>query len=198
MAACRLCGYQSPVTLCECPVCGEPCDASDGRDGAEVASGQGVEHAGDGVSRGTSPLKTQPWMGSDNANAFPSSCLNPELQSLLRLVPEEQNRKKRAQDAVRAVGGALVPSCSDEGQSGSDVVYVRPRIDPTMQVLKVRSNAVECAANGEPFQFLQCSPNAQGAFVFNAVRVFNALACNTPCSSVQIHHKPLHILVLLI
>ena len=155
MAACRLCGYQSPVgvvTLSECPVCGEPCDPSDGRDGADVESGQGVEHAGDGVSRGTSPLKTQPpWMGAGNASAFPSSCLNPELQSLLCLVPEEQNRKTRAQEAVRAAGGALVPSFPDEGQSGPDVVYIRPRVDPGMRVLKVRSNTAERAAKHGTF-----------------------------------------------
>lgn len=145
MAACTLCGYRVPVgvaVLSECPVCGEPCGASDGRVNTDVESGEGIEHAaGDGVSRGTSPLKTQAWMGgdSDSARAFPSSCLNPELQSLLQLVPEEQNRKKRAQDAVRAAGGALIPSCSNEGQSESDVVYIRPRIDPGMRALKVRS-----------------------------------------------------------
>lgn len=162
MAACTLCGYRSPVgviNLSECPVCGEPCDASDGRDGAAVESGQGVEHAGDGVSRGTSPLGAQPWRCDSSATAFPSSYLNPELQSLLRLVPEEKNRKKRAQDAVLAAGGALVPSCSDEGQSESDVVYIRPRIDPGMRVLKVRSNAVNCGTLC--IDLLQCPTNPQ-------------------------------------
>lgn len=148
MAACRLCGYQIPVgiaVLSECPVCGEPCDASDGRDGANAESGQGIEH--DGVkSRTTSPAGAQAWMGSDSANAFPSSCLNPELQSLLRLVPEELNRKKRAQDAVRATGGA----------SESDVVYIRPRTDPTMRVLKVRNFAAERAAEREAFGRTVC------------------------------------------
>lgn len=146
MAACRLCGYRSPVgvtILSECPVCGEPCDTSGGHDGADavVKAESGIEYAGGGVSRGTSPHMAQPWVRCDSPNkAFPSGCLNPELQSLLRLVPEEQNRKKRAQDAVRAAGGgALVPSCSDEDQSESDVVYIRPRVDPGMRVLKVRS-----------------------------------------------------------
>lgn len=148
MAACRLCGYRSPVGVTipsECAVCGEPCDPSGGRDGADpvVEAESGIEHAVGGAinSRGTSPHMAQPWMRCDSPNnAFPSSYLNPELQSLLRLVPEEQNRKKRAQDAVRAAGGGeLVPSCSDEGHSESDVVYIRPRVDPGMRVLKVRS-----------------------------------------------------------
>lgn len=64
--------------------------------------------------------------------------LNLDLQSLLHLIPEQQDRKKRAQDVVWATGAGLTPTQADDGRRDPDVVYIQPRVDPTMTVLKVR------------------------------------------------------------
>lgn len=152
MASCRFCGYtarldKNPAAQqqqAQCVVCGEAFGGDDGRR-IGVATQQAASllaHAGGAIRRGASPQQETsqfpvPAMGrcvSPDTNQ--SSWLNSELRLLLDLVPKEQNRRKRTQDSVRAIGN-LTPPRVDEAPSDPEVVFIRPRADPTMRVLKV-------------------------------------------------------------
>lgn len=77
--------------------------------------------------------------GCNTEGAKGSTHLNLDLQSLLHLIPEQHDRKKRAQrDVVRATEVGLAPTQANNGRRDPDVVYIQPRVDPTMTVLKVR------------------------------------------------------------
>lgn len=82
--------------------------------------------------------------GCDNAEAAKGSTyLNLDMQSLLRLIPEQQDRRKRAQrDVMRATEAELAPAQANGGRRDPDVVYIQPHVDPTMTVLKVRVGTV--------------------------------------------------------
>lgn len=141
MISCRLCGYQALRDTCallQCPVCGEAYAGDDGQNGVVAESGL---TQGGSASCGTTQQQSQfgaPVLAQcNNSQVFPLCYLNQELQSLLHLVPEQQRRKKRAQDAVRAAG-ALTPARADDDHGKPDAVYIRPRVDPTMRVLKVK------------------------------------------------------------
>lgn len=141
MPSCRLCGFRGPVGASvqqfQCPVCGKSYDTSDTEDG-DVAGSQLPR--GGGVAYGTPQqprFGAQGLMRTDSASAAPSSCLNVELQSLLQLIPEQLKRRTGAQCIVRSAG-SLPPAPANDALSDPDVVYIRPRIDPTMRVLKVR------------------------------------------------------------
>lgn len=139
MVLCRLCGYQGQNnTNAQCPVCGKAYDRL--QDG--YANGSVLAQAAGDSWFGVSQQKPRIG-GLDGCNteaaAKGSTYLNLDLQSLLHLIPEQQDRKKRAQrDVVRATEAGLAPTQANNGRHGAGVVYIQPRVDPTMTVLKVR------------------------------------------------------------
>lgn len=139
MASCRLCGYRGDnETNPQCPVCGEAYDRpQDGHmPGSRLAQTAGGSWCG--ASRQKSRIEGLDGCNSTEA-AKGSTYLNLDLQSLLHLIPEQQGRRKRAQrDVVRATETGLTSTRPDNGRRDSDVVYIQPRVDPTMTVLKVR------------------------------------------------------------
>lgn len=159
MASCRLCGYTARLDKNavaqqqqeQCVVCGEAFGGDDGRrsGGATQQAASLLAHAGGAIWRGASPKQEMsqppvPAMGRCvGAETNQSSWLNPELRLLLDLVPQQQNRRKRTQDSVRAIGN-LTPPRVDEVPSDPEVVFIRPRADPTMRVLKVDQKVVRC------------------------------------------------------
>lgn len=151
MVSCGLCGFRgSSDNTCaqpHCPICGEAYDDvrwSDRREDEDMP-GSRLAKADGGVWGGKSLQKSQigaQSMGRCNSSeGVPTSTyLNLDLQSLLHLIPEQQhNRKKRAEDVVRAAGVGPTPTRGDDSsRCDPDGVYIRPRVDPTMRVLKVR------------------------------------------------------------
>lgn len=152
MASCRLCGYTARLDKngatqqqqTQCVVCGEALGGDDGRciwGGTEQAASS-LAHAGGAIWDGASPQQETLQLAVPAAarcvggEASQSSWLNSELRLLLDLVPKQQNSRKRTQDAVRAIGN-LSPPRVDDGPSDPEVVFIRPRADPTMRVLKV-------------------------------------------------------------
>lgn len=156
MTSCRLCGFQGPLDPCTvaCPVCGEAYEKISGYqvravDGTLFALSRGRTWCGDASpQQQRSQLGAQALTSGDGVGLLRGSYLNPELLALLQLVPEQQSRRKRAkEDAVRAAGSLTPARREDEGQTDLDVVYIRPRNDPTMQVLKVQNTP--CCSNDE-------------------------------------------------
>lgn len=151
MVPCRLCGFQGSNDITpKCPVCGEAYDdgqAGDRRQGDEGMPGPRLANAAaGGVSYGKPPQKSPIGgetieMCTSTEEVPTSTYLNLNLQSLLQLIPEQQHRKKKAEGVVvRAAGGGLSPTRADDGyRCDPDGVYIRPRVDPTMRVLKVGS-----------------------------------------------------------
>lgn len=154
MSLCRLCGYRGSndktcvQPIC-CPICGEAYDderVTERRQDNEDVRGLRLTKASAGrMWCGKSPQKSQtggkPIEKSNSTEGVRTSTyLNLDLQSLLQLIPEQQHRKKRAEDDVvlRAVSGGLTPTRAED----PDCVYIRPRVDPTMRVLKVRAACV--------------------------------------------------------
>eukprot|EP00903_Cladosiphon_okamuranus_P012153 g11401.t1 len=141
MVSCRLCGYQGRDASSQCPVCGE---AYDSPQGVRVP-GPRLAQAGGGLWCGGSQQDSRFGVVGefDIAEAAKASThhLNLDLQSLLRLIPEQQDRRKRAQrDVVWATEAGLAPDQANGGRRDPDVVYIQPRVDPTMTVLKGRYN----------------------------------------------------------
>lgn len=156
MVLCRLCGFggsndNTSVHPKCCPICGEAYDDGQARDtrqkdDEDVPGSRLTKAAAGDVLCGKSPQKPQiggratgECSGAEGGTT--STYLNLDLQSLLQLIPEQQRRKKRAEDVVvRAADGGRSPTQADDSSSRCDPngVYIRPRVDPTMRVLKVR------------------------------------------------------------
>lgn len=135
MVACRLCGYRGHNDTNTCPVCGEEYDKAQDGHMPESRLAQAAGGSWCGISQQKSRIGNPD--GSKSAKGAASTYLNLDLQSLLHLIPEQQDRKQRAQDVVRAAGAGLSPTRANNGQHDPDVVYIQPRVDPTMTVLKV-------------------------------------------------------------
>ncbi|CAM9092847.1 unnamed protein product [Hapterophycus canaliculatus] len=146
MNACKLCGFRgSGDAQSKCPVCDEPYEplhASGQHEQQDevVVPGSQLAQAASGAWCGMAQQKLQ--TGAQALAEFSSpgrtvTHLNLELQSLLGMIPAQQLRRKRAEDVVRAVGGGWISARAD-GQCDPGVVYIRPRADPTMTVLKGR------------------------------------------------------------
>lgn len=73
-------------------------------------------------------------MNSATEGALSPGGLNPELESLLRRLPQKRDMQRRQDEILRA---AAVPTAESVQREDEDVVYIRPRVDPTMRVLKV-------------------------------------------------------------
>ncbi|CAN0207366.1 unnamed protein product [Ectocarpus sp. 4 AP-2014] len=143
MVTCWLCAYRGPDEGTECAVCGQPHDRARDREQERSAAGSRLGQINGGLWYENPPQK--PRIGTQamsRCNSIPggdrSTHLNPELRCLLDLIPEQQNRRKRAEDMVRATGARLTPERADGDGCDPDVVYIRPRVDPTMRVLKGR------------------------------------------------------------
>lgn len=162
METCKLCGFLSRSNIeAKCPVCGESYD---------LPARQQQEEQQHGVVPGSqlAQAATDAWCGMaqqelQSGVQAPGEVRNPgrrarathfnmDLQSLLGLIPAQQNRRKRAEDVLRAVGAGLTSAPAD-AQCDPGVVYIRPRADPTMAVLKVPFEApailllYDCAAS---------------------------------------------------
>lgn len=160
MVLCRLCGFggsndnNTSIQPKCCPICGEAYgQARDTRynsDDEDVPGSRLAKAAAAGNAWCGKSLLAEPQIGGGKATekcggaegvAPTSTYLNLDLQSLLQLIPEQQHRKKRAEDVVvRAAGGGRSPTQADDSsrRCDPDGVYIRPRVDPTMRVLKVR------------------------------------------------------------
>ncbi|CAM9636141.1 unnamed protein product [Ectocarpus sp. 8 AP-2014] len=143
MVTCGLCGYRGPDEGTECAVCGQPHDRARDREQERSAAGSRLGQTNGGLWYEKPPQKS--CIGAQamsRCNSIPggdrSTHLNPDLRYLLNLIPEQQNRRKRAEDVVRATGACLTPARADGDGCDPDVVYIRPRVDPTMRVLKGR------------------------------------------------------------
>lgn len=143
MVTCWFCGYRGPDEGTECAVCGHPHDRARDREQERSAAGSRLGQTNGGLWYENPPQK--PRIGAQamsRCNSIPggdrSTHLNPDLRYLLNLIPEQQNRRRRAEDMVRATGACLTPVRADGDGCDPDVVYIRPRVDPTMRVLKVR------------------------------------------------------------
>lgn len=137
--SCKLCGFRvnrSHAEESSCPVCGQEytIDRADdtagggGPDDTACAGGllsPPVQSAGiDGVGWGAA--------SAQGVAAKTPSCLDPELEFLLRRLPQKSDIQRR-DEAVLRVAGVLPDHREEPG-----VVHIRPRIDPTMRVLKVK------------------------------------------------------------
>ncbi|CAM9315429.1 unnamed protein product [Ectocarpus sp. 13 AM-2016] len=143
MVTCWLCGYRGPDEGTECAVCGQPHDRARGGELERSAAGSRLGQTNGGLWYENPPQK--PRIGAQatsRCKSIPggdrSTDLNPDLRYLLNLIPEQQNRRRRAEDMVRATGACLTPVRVDGDGCDPDVVYIRPRVDPTMRVLKGR------------------------------------------------------------
>ena len=136
MVPCKLCGYQgsSDKASQQCPVCGEAYD-----DGPQ--DGNAAQAAGGLWAQPRSRIGALNGCNSSSNGEGPRPHVNLDLQSLLNLIPEQQDRRKRAEEAVRAASasGGNSPVRADGGHCDPDAVYIQPRVDPTMRVLKVRT-----------------------------------------------------------
>lgn len=137
MVSCRLCGYRGHNdTNTQCPVCGEAYDRPQHgyMPGARLAQPAGGSLCG--VIQQKSRIGGLD--GCSSTEGAKATYLNLDLQALLHLIPEQQDRKKRAQrDVVRATEAELSPTRAENDRRDPDVVYIQPRVDPTMTVLKV-------------------------------------------------------------
>ncbi|CAN0010308.1 unnamed protein product [Ectocarpus sp. 6 AP-2014] len=143
MVTCRLCGYRGADEGTECAVCGQPHDRARDREQQRSAAGSRLGQTNGGLWYEKPPQKSR--IGAQamsRCNSIPggdrSTHLNQDLRYLLNLIPEQQNRRKRAEDVVRATGACLTPARADGDGCDPDVVYIRSRVDPTMRVLKGR------------------------------------------------------------
>ena len=149
MATCRLCGYRvrlnSEKWKQQCPICGEAFVVLRDDGPNKMAAGLPVAASGDFAWSGASAQQqSQSNIDTvhqrDGTKRPPSNHLKPELLGLLQMVPGSHDRRIRAQDAVRAAVGLTLPLPKDSNASEHDpVVYIRPRADPTMRVLKVNT-----------------------------------------------------------
>lgn len=136
MASCRLCGYRlsrNRYSESHCPVCGEPHQSLRGHNGAFAAQ---ADVGGNGRSTIQQPFRDQALSRLADNEDTPSPGLNLHLQSLLRLIPDDKEKGRRIQGTIRAAG-TLHSNRMDGGYGETDVVYIRPRVDPTMRALKV-------------------------------------------------------------
>lgn len=139
-AFCKLCGFRVDSSRAEgsrCPVCGQ--------EYATDCSGDSAGAAGPDDTTGQGGLSSHIMQsaGIDNAGwdaassiggtAKIPSLLNPELESLLCRLPRKSDMQRR-DDAVLRIAGVLF-----DREEESDVVHIRPRVDPTMRVLKVKT-----------------------------------------------------------
>ncbi|CAN0427951.1 unnamed protein product [Ectocarpus sp. 12 AP-2014] len=143
MVTCGLCGYRGPDEGTECAVCGQPHDRARDREQERSAAGSRLGQTGGGLWHENPPQKPRIRAQamsrcSSISGGDRSTHLNPDLRYLLNLIPEQQNRRRRAEDMVRATGACLTPVRADGDGCDPDVVYIRPRVDPTMRVLKGR------------------------------------------------------------
>ncbi len=129
--SCKLCGYRGSDCASHCPVCGEAYDDSQTRQDGNAAQAVGG-------------LWAQPRSRIGALNGCNSSegarsmhVANLDLQSLLDRIPEQQERKQRAEEVVRAASRETNRVRADGGHFDPDAVYIQPRADPTMRVLKV-------------------------------------------------------------
>lgn len=148
MAECRLCGYtarldkkataQEQEQQVSCLVCGEEFGGDSGRrNGGALQQAALLAQAGGQTSQLPVPAMGR-WV---SAQVHPSGWLNSELRSLLDLVPKQQDRRQRAKDVVRAIGNHS-PVRVEKGPGDPEVVFIRPRVDPTMRALKVNKICV--------------------------------------------------------
>lgn len=133
--ACQFCGYQAKCSNASdprCPVCVEPYSAGDG---------DGTTSAGPGPW--SDPVRSSAYVagrgGVSGVNsaigvALSPGGLSPELESLLRRLPRKRDKQRRRDEILRA---AAMPTAESDKREDGDVVYIRPRVDPTMRVLKV-------------------------------------------------------------
>lgn len=152
MVTCKLCGYRGcNDSQSKCPVCDEsyePVARQHGQQG-EATPGPQRAQAASGVWCRTVQQNRQ--LGAQALAEFCSperiaraTHFNIDLQSLLSKIPAQQQRRKKAEDILRAVGGGLTSAPAD-GQCDPAVVYIRPRADPTMTVLKVSIELPLCS-----------------------------------------------------
>lgn len=139
MSSCKLCGYRGSDSTSQCPVCGEAYDDSRTRQDANAAQAVGGLWA--------QPRSRIGALHGCNSSegARSAHVANLDLQSLLDRIPAQQDRRQRAEEAVRAASRETNRARADGGHFDPDAVYIQPRLDPAMRVLKVRGTRERCA-----------------------------------------------------
>ncbi|CAM9738400.1 unnamed protein product [Scytosiphon promiscuus] len=145
MATCKLCGYRgSSTSQPKCPVCDESYELLPRRPEEQdvITPGSQLAQAASRACCGMAQQKLEtgaqpPAQSCSHRRRARTTHSNIDLQSLLDLIPAQQNRRKKAEDVLRAVCGGLTSAPADDDLDHG-VVYIRPRADPTMAVLKGR------------------------------------------------------------
>lgn len=147
MASCRLCGYDISLDSAEkqkpCPICGESSLVSLKDDIKGMTVGIDAPLAWNKAeTQQHSPWreKSQFHQG-DSTKGPPSSFINPELLSLLQLVPKPQQRKAKAKREVQAAGALTPRPLVDTPPTDLNAVYIRPHADP-LRHLKVSTEDI--------------------------------------------------------
>lgn len=148
MASCRLCGYDispdSPEQQKPCPICGEASFVSLEDDLKGMANGIDAPSAwsrAEAQQHSSWSEKAGLHQG-DSTKGPPSSCINPELLSLLQLVPKPQQRKAKAMRDVQATGALTPYRLVDTPPTDSNAVYIRSHADP-LRHLKVGTEGIQ-------------------------------------------------------